>query len=208
LRRIDAVDKASDQLVRQLDEIAETLVVARVAGFAPPLPDAKAALSAVDKLRGQLAVGDVDREYAQGVIDSVSSLIRASKDSLTSAWRAYVAKRIPSPDGLLVLADAFSAVEGASAYATRLRTAIRSVHTYLQQAPSAVAIAKVNELAEEIPRLLQQLVGEKPDVRAFADQLARGGAAIDALTPSVLKWMRDTGFSGSFKIIAGRPAGA
>lgn len=207
LRRIDAVDKASAQLVRQLQELTETVAVARVAGFAPALPDAKEARDVVDKLRGQLAEGDVDREFAQGVIDSVGSLIRGARESLTAAWRTYVGERIPSPDGLLVLADAFSAIEGASAYATRLRTAVRSVHTFLQQAPSADAIAKVNELAGEIPRLLQQLVGAEPDVRAFAEQLARGGAAIDALTPSVLKWMKDAGFAGSFKVVAGRPAG-
>lgn len=207
LRRIDAVDKASAQLVQQLEELTETVAVARMAGFAPPLPDAQAARSAVDTLREQLAEGDVDREFAQGVIDAVGSLIRGAREPLTTAWRTYVEDRIPSPDGLLVLADAFSAVEGASAYATRLRTAIRSVHTFLQQAPSADAIAEVNELAAEIPRLLQHLVGAEPDVRAFAEQLARGGAAIDALTPSVLKWMKDSGFAGSFKVVAGQPAG-
>ncbi len=36
LRRIDAVDKASAQLVQQLQELTETMAVARVAGFAPP----------------------------------------------------------------------------------------------------------------------------------------------------------------------------
>lgn len=207
LRRIDAVDQASAQLVQQLQELTETVAVARLAGFPPPLPDAQAARGAVDTLRGQLAEGDVDREFAQGVIDAIRSLIRGARESLTSAWRTYVEDRIPSPDGLLVLAEAFSAIEGASADAQRLRTAIQSVHTFLQQAPSADAIAEVNELTVEIPRLLQRLVGAEPDVRAFAEQLARGGAAIDRLTPSVIKWMKDSGFSGSFKVVAGRPAG-
>lgn len=206
LRRVDAVDKAAAQLVQQLQAIGATVAVARAAGFAPPLPDPKAVIGEVDALRRQLANGDVDREFAQGVIDSIGVLIRGAKESLTTAWRTYVGDRIPAPDGLLVLADAFSTVEGASTYATQLRTAIRSVHSYLQQAPSVDAIAEVNELAADIPRLLQRLVGAEPDVRAFAEQLARGGAAIEALKPSVLKWMNDSGFAGSFKIVAGRPA--
>jgi hypothetical protein len=207
LRRIDAVDRASAQLAQELQQLTATMAVARAAGFAPQLPDARGASVGVDTLRGQLGNGDVDREFAQGVIDLVRSLIREANESLTIAWRAYVEDRIPSPEGLLVLAEAFNTVEGASDYARRLRTAILSVNASLQQAPSADAIAKVNELAAEIPRLLQQLVGAEPDVRAFAEQLARGGAAMDALTPSVLKWMKDSGFASSFKVVAGRPAG-
>lgn len=207
LRRIEAIDKAADLLLRQLEDLTKTLAVARSAGFAPPSPDAGTAAAEVDALRSQLASGDVDREFAQKVIDSVGSLIRVAKESLSAAWRAYVAERVPSQEGLLVLADAFSAVEGASNHATRLRTATRAVQTFLQQAPSVEAVQKLDELAQEIPQLLQQLVGAEPEVRAFADQLARGGAAIEALTPSVLNWMKETGFVGSFRVVPGRPAG-
>lgn len=207
IQRIYAVDRAAAQLVQQLSELSTTLTVARTAGFAPPLPDVRAAATAVDTLRAQLSEGDVDREFAQSVIDVIGSLIRGAKEALTASWREYVVARVPSAEGLLVLADAFSAVAGASTYATRLRTAIRTVHGFLEQPPSADAVTRVNELAAEIPELLQQLVGAEPEVRAFADQLARGGAAIESLTPSVIKWMRDTGFAKSFKIVAGRPAG-
>jgi hypothetical protein len=207
LRRIDAVDKACDQLVRQLAELTETEGVARGAGFAPPLPEWRDVATSVHGLRRQLAEDDVDREFAQGVIDSIGGLIRAARDSISSAWREYVVARIPSPEGFLVLADTFSAVEGASAYAARLRTSIRSASDLLQRSPTAAAVVKVNELAAEIPQLLQQLVGAEPQVRAFAEQLGRGGAGIEALTPSVLRWMKDSGFLGSFKVVPGRPAG-
>ena len=206
LRRIDAVEKASSELVLQLKYLTETVGVARAAGFVPPLPDAAAARGAVDRLRGQLANGDVDREFAQGVIDSIGSLIREAKESLTTAWRTYVGDRIPSPEGLLVLADAFSAVEGASAFATQPSNSDSRCARFPPTGTFSGCHRKVNELAAEMPHLLQQLVGAEPDVRAFAEQLARGGAGIDALTPSVLKWMEDAGFVGSFKVVAGRPA--
>jgi hypothetical protein len=205
LRRIDAVDRAADSLRRDVDDLKEMLAVTRAAEFAPAMPDPAEVTVAVDSLRDQLERGDVDREFAQEVINSVERLVRVASESLVVAWHGHVADRIPSQEGLLILADAFSDVEGAGTYATRLRAAARSVQSFLQRAPTDDAVSELDRLASEIPQLLQQLVGDQPDVQAFAEQLARGGAAIEALTPPVLQWMQEKGFAGSFKIVPGRP---
>jgi hypothetical protein len=206
LRRIDMVDKAADPLLDQLSDLAKVLAVARSAGFAPPMPDSATTAAAVEALCEQLAGSDVDGEFAQEVIDSIETLVRVANESLSAAWHAYVVERVPSQEGLVVLAQVFSEVEGAGTDAMHLRASTQLVQSYLQQVPSADAISKLDSLAHEIPQLLQRLVGEQSEVREFADQLARGGAAIESLTPSVLKWMKERGFETSFKVVPGSPA--
>ena len=114
---------------------------------------------------------------------------------------------LPGVDGLDTLVSAFRTVRGASLSADELKDAIASAKALPRSAPTPLAIAELDRLSAEIPDLLRDLVGDQPEVRAFAEQLGRGGAPISALTPEVLKWMDERGFGLSFKIVAGAPAG-
>jgi hypothetical protein len=207
LRSLDAVDKATDGLLEQLHDVNEIVVAARQAGFAPTMPDTTDAFAGLGRLAAQLAAVNVDREFAQKVIDTVSAVLRTAYDSLSTAWREYVTSQVPAQAGLIDLAQTFRDVEGATSYARDLHAAAASVQALLKHRPSAEAVRKLDDLAREIPALLQKLVGEEEAVSVFAAQLARGGASIEALTPPVLVWMQDKGFMTSFKIVPGRPPG-
>jgi hypothetical protein len=206
LRSMDAVGKTIDGLLLQLHVLGEVVAAARQAGFAPTMPDVAEATAALRKLAAQLAAVDVDREFAQKVIDKVRAALATADEALTAAWREYVSSRVPGREGLIDLAQAFRDVEGASNDARDLEAAAASVQTLLQRRPSVEAVRRLGELANAIPALLQRLVGAEETVGVFADQLARGGASIEALTPAVLGWMQDKGFMTSFKIVPGRPA--
>jgi hypothetical protein len=207
LRSLDAVREAIDRLLKRLNALAGDLSPARQAGFAPLMPDVTGTARSLGKLAAQLQAGEVDREYAQQVIDAVDGLLRTVQSSLDDAWRGYVISRVPMHEGLAELADTFRTIRGARGKAQELQNAARSVVLLLERQPSADAIEKLQQLAQQIPALLRELVGDDPAVRKFADQLARGGASIEALTPPVLSWMQDKEFINSFRIIPGRPAG-
>jgi hypothetical protein len=205
LRSLDAVDRAIDGLLEQLHDLGEIVVAARQAGFAPTMPDAADAIAGLGRLAAQFVAVNVDREFAQKVIDMVSAVLRTAYDALSIAWREYVTSQVPAQAGLVDLAQTFRDVEGATGYARDLHAAAASLQALLKHRPSAEAVRKLDDLAREIPALLQKLVGEDEAVSAFAAQLARGGASIEALTPPVLIWMQDKGFMTSFKIVPGRP---
>jgi hypothetical protein len=207
LRSLAAVREAIDRLIRELNALAGNLSPARQAGFAPLMPDITGTIRSLGKLGAQLEAGEVDREYAQQVIDSVDGLLRTVQNSLDDAWRGYVTSQVPTHEGLAQLAGTFLTIPGARGKAQQLQTAARSVTLLLEQQPSSDAIEKLHRLAQQIPALLRELVGDDPAVRKFADQLARGGASIEALTPPVLNWMQDMKFINSFKIMPGRPVG-
>jgi len=206
LRSLVGIEEASDALLERLLALGECVSAGRQAGFAPESPDIADGVSRLTTLAAQLEAGEIDREFAQKALDAVSALIREADESLMEAWRDYIAEQVPSPKGLVVLAETFQGVQGATAAARELLTATRSVQALLNQRPSPVAVRTLAQLSSIIPSLLQDIVGEEPQVRQFADELARGGASIKTLTPAVVSWMREKGFGGSFKVVPGRPA--
>jgi hypothetical protein len=206
IRQLAAIEKATNDLLAEFAHLGSVVAAARQAHFVPSMPGCEKEVSGLSCLLDQLAEGEVDREFAQGVIDAVRTLSQTLNLSVTAAWREHVVNRVPTQEGLLVLADAFVQVEGAGAEPARLKAALRTVHELLTKPPSAEALSELDVLAARIPELLGQLVGDDRDVRAFADQLAAGGAAVDKLTPIVLGWMNQKGFQSSFKVVAGRPA--
>jgi hypothetical protein len=207
LRSLSAVRDAIARQIENLDALAGTLSAARQAGFAPPVPDVTGTARSLGKLADQLEAGEIDREYAQAVIDSVDGLLRTVRSSLGDAWRSYVNNRVPMHGGMAELVGTFRTIPEARSKAQELQAATRSLAVLLEGQPSADAIEELHELAQQLPALLRELVGEDPEVREFADQLARGGASIEALTLPVLSWMQDKEFTNSFKIVPGKPAG-
>jgi hypothetical protein len=206
VQSLTGVDRRLGTLLDELDSTASWAASARGAGFVPAPTEVTGTLSNLADLANEAQEGRVDPNQAQGVLDEVRSIAVRVENEIKLAWREHVATRVPSQDGLLVLADAFSHVKGAGQEAARLRSAVTMVQTLLTRAPTEEAVAELDRRAVEIPELLQRLVGDDPDVRAFADQLARGGASIEALTPPILTWMRDKGFADSFKVVPGEPA--
>jgi hypothetical protein len=206
IRGLDAVKKATSRLETQVRELSDVARAARQAGFAPPIVDSEGVISGLAKLRDQLGRGAFDRESAQVALDALQKLVHRANDAIAAGWRQYVVSRLPTPEGLLELARTFIQVEGASTHAQRLRIAAIAVQRVVQQRPTREAVTRLDALSQEIPELLQYLVGEDVEVREFADQLARGGAGIDTLTPAVVEWMHDKGFTNSFKILPGPPA--
>jgi hypothetical protein len=205
VRRLRAIDNSLSAMVEQSGDVMEMLGVARSQSLPLPMPNVESARAAVAQLIDQAGHGDLDAEYAAAADQSIRGLLEELRNSLLLAWRDYVSTRVPAQEGLLLLADALSDVEGVGVSANRLHASLMVAQSLFNQRPSYEAVAKLDALSSEIPELVQALVGDDAEVRAFAEQLAAGGAGLETLTASVQSWIDERGIRGSFKIVPGRP---
>lgn len=206
LRLLSQMDELVGELVSQVASWSALVAVGRGAGFGAPDADAavQAALAAAESVQIK-AEGDEDRERGRRAVAALTRALRDSVVSITAAWRDHVANASPGARGLEALAKAFAEVPAAAVHARELQDVLTALNAMPMQLPTAVSAERLRDLSARVPELLALLVGDDPEVRAFADSLARGGAAIHQITPGVVAWMKNAGFTGSFKVVAGQP---
>ena len=151
---------------------------------------------------------------AESDMDEIESLQRdvrtqmaQLKDQISMQWQELVKRRVPGREGLKDLVETFRSIGEAGDLASELGRIVINIGRLSRAGPSIEAVEQLDEYASRLPEVLEQLVGEDQAVRSFASLVARGGAPIDGLTPTVREWMQAKGFESSFKVVAGRPAG-
>jgi hypothetical protein len=127
------------------------------------------------------------------------------KSAATSSWRELVDRKVPQRQGLMGLANTYLQLDPADTVAQQLRDAVVAVQQLADAPPSMEALQLLDQLATQIPQLSRDLVGDATTVRSFVERVARGGAALDSLTPEVARWIEAKGFERVFKIVLGEP---
>jgi hypothetical protein len=116
---------------------------------------------------------------------------------------------MPGLDNLNLLAEMLSQMGADRLEAANLRKGVMELRALSRRLPDASAPSKAAAAVDVIYPALTVLVGDSDahnDVRHFVETVARGGAHVRALTPTVKDWMRRSGLEEAFKIDAGRPA--
>ena len=139
------------------------------------------------------------------LIVDVRAQVSTVQSSITIAWRELVDHKVPQRQGLDNLAEIFRQLDASSSLAIELKQAVATAEQLAGAQPSVAALERLDAVAERIPFLLRDLVGDDAGVRAFAEKLARGGAPLESLTPEVTRWIEAKGFQQSFKIVPGEP---
>ncbi|MCQ3813595.1 MAG: hypothetical protein KTU85_04145 [Acidimicrobiia bacterium] len=129
------------------------------------------------------------------------------RDEISMEWQALVERRVPAQEGLKDLVETFHSIGGANDLVSELARIENNIRKLNRSGPSIEALEQLDQYASRLPEVLEQLVGEDQAVRSFASLVARGGAPIDGLTPTVREWLQAKGFETSFKIVAGHPVG-
>lgn len=206
LRLLSQMDDVVGELTTVAASWSALVAVARGTGFGAPdsVAAVQVALAAAESVEIKTE-GDAEQERGRRAIAALTRALRDSVMSITAAWREHVASASPGARGLEPLAKAFAEVPAAAVRARELQDVLTALNAMPMQSPNAASAERLRKLSARVPELLALLVGDDPEVRAFADSLARGGAAIDQITPGVLAWMRTAGFTGSFKVVAGQP---
>lgn len=202
--------KRIEESVSQLYTIVEstvTLVSAALdAGVDVPIAGLRQAATELKAISTRAAKGEVDGSAVDRVVIEVRSQITSIQAAVSVEWRELVDRKVPQREGLARLADTFRQLDASSPLAAELRNALASARDLASGTPSLAALTSLETIARRVPELLRDLFGDDPNVRTFADELARGGARLDALTPEVVSWIRSRGFDRSFKVVPGEPA--
>jgi hypothetical protein len=195
------------ELVEELEAVNGLVTGGSAAGFTPKLE-----AQADDILQSLTALGEssnqglLDGPQTQKVIDAVRSAANTTRTAYALHWRDHVISRVPNLDGLEELASVFTQVGGDRAAIANLKSAVVQLRELVNSAPTAKSLSVLDDIARDVPEALKHLVGENSQVRAFAEDIARGGASVDSLTGPVHAWMKERGFDQSFKIVPGRPS--
>lgn len=148
----------------------------------------------------RLKLADLDR-----LLTDVRAEVAGVQSQVKIGWIELVDKKVPGRDGLGALAESFRLLGGVSELATELRQSLSALQQVRSATPSVEQLNRLNALADRIPTIVRDLVGDDATVRAFADKVARGGAGLASLTPEVLDWLKEKGLEKSFKIVPGSP---
>lgn len=207
LRVLQQLDEVVGELATQASSWSNLVAVGRGAGFGAPEADSAvlAALATAQAVEIKADGEAQGQERRRRAIAAVTTALRESVSMITTAWREHVASAAPGARGLEALAKAFAEVPAAAARARELQAVLIELNAMPLKPPNAASADRLRALSAQVPELLAFLVGDDPEVRAFANSLARGGAAVDQITPGVLAWMTSAGFAGSFKVVAGQP---
>ncbi len=148
---------------------------------------------------------ELDARALEQLAMDMRSEAESVKSAATSSWRELVDRRIPQRQGLTGLANTYLRLDPGDMLAQQLRHAVVAAQQLADTPPSTGALQRLDQLATQIPQLSRDLVGDAPSVRSFVEGVARGGAALDSLTPEVARWIDSKGFERVFKIILGEP---
>ncbi len=211
MNRLRVLNQINDLVVELASEAAswsDLVAVGRGAGFGGSEADNDVKVALVSALLIEVkADGDGQgQEHMRRVIAALIKALRESAANITAAWREHVSSAAPGARGLEAVAKTFAGFPAAADDARELQVVLDQLSAMPRERPSFAAEAQLRALAAQVPELLTKLVGEDPEVLAFADSLARGGAAISQITDAVTEWMQSQGFAGSFKVVAGPPA--
>ena len=207
LRLLAQFDDVVRELATQVASWSSLVAVGRGAGFGAPEAGVAVQAALLPAMTVEVRAEDDGQglERRRRVITTLTTALRDSVASVGAAWREHVAGAAPGATGLETLAKAFADVPAASARARELLGVLAELNALPLKPPTASSAERLRTLSARVPELLALLVGNDPEVRSFADSLARGGAAIDQITPAVVAWMTSAGFAGSFKVVAGQP---
>jgi hypothetical protein len=148
---------------------------------------------------------EVDGPALERLAMDVRTEAASVKSAATGSWRELVDRRIPQRQGLTALANTYLQLDPGDTLAQQLRQAVVAAQQLANMPPSIEALQRLDQLAAQIPQLSRDLVGDAPSVRSFIERVARGGAALDSLTPEVGRWIESKRFEGVFKIVLGEP---
>ncbi|SRR5258708_5592341 len=202
LRRIEST---LDQVMPLVIEAVSLVGAAAVSGLSIKTDGLASVRDRITAATRRADQGDVDVPTLEQLLLDVRTEVESVKSTATISWHELVDRRIPQRQGLTRLADTYLQLDPGNGLAKELRHAVGAAEQLTNMRPSSEALQRLEQLATRIPQLLRDLVGEDPDVRAFAERVARGGAGLDSLTPEVVSWIALKGFERSFKIVPGEP---
>ena len=203
LKRIEA---SVSQLFSVVAATGKLVDAAVGAGIDVPIAGLQSLAGPLDEVAAKAANREVDGSAVDRLVIDIRSQLTTIQGAITISWRDLVDRKVPQREGLMRLAETFRQLDASSRLATELRTALVAARDLAGSPPTLTGLNTLESIAERVPKLLRDLVGDDPNVRLFADELARGGASVDALTPAVIAWIRARGFDRSFKIVPGEPA--
>lgn len=206
--QVTQLKRIEDSVSQLLSVVAATgkLVDAAVgAGVDVPVAGLRALAPGLAEVAAKAANREVDGSAVDRLVIDVRNQLTSIQGAIAVSWRELVDRKVPQREGLMRLAETFRQLDASSRLASELRTALAAARNLAVSPPSLTALNTLEAIAERVPQLLRELVGDNPDVRTFAEELARGGASVDSLTPEVMAWIRSKGFERSFKVIPGEP---
>jgi DnaJ-domain-containing protein 1 len=140
----------------------------------------------------------------------VSNVAHDAAETVANAWKGFVDSCMPGLEGLDSLADTLGDVRADRSQVAILKKGVADLRAAARRVPDESAPGQVGEAVDAIQAALTALTGVSDGhdaaVRLFLQGVARGGAHVQALTPTVRDWMRSSGIERSFRIVAGEPA--
>jgi hypothetical protein len=229
LRRVDRAleDHAhADRTTRTVESL--TNLEKQLSPYIEDLRQTVAAFGALDRVRRPaerpktLALAAACREAAELVRQSksqprdlprllrnINDIVNTAKVTARDIWREFIDARIPGLDSLNSLAEMLSQMGADRLQVANLRKGVTDLRALSRRLPDASAPSQASAAVDIIYPALTVLLGDTDtdnEVRHFVEIVARGGAHVRALTPTVEDWLRHSGLENSFKIVAGRPA--
>ncbi|HEU0301502.1 MAG TPA: hypothetical protein VFR37_18730 [Longimicrobium sp.] len=198
--------------VTRLEPLVATWRVLRAHGIPVQSPAARvqAALARVDEARSQYRADPLSvlENWYRPASDALQAVCRDVDAELRSAWRRYVAGRIPSVNADLL--DVLQQVPTFRHPVEVIRQRLRELRDQQEQLPaSAAALEAVDRRVSEIDAAWHKLTSDEVPsaVIEFLRQAGVGGAPLSLLTDEVRDWLVSRRIDTSFRIRLGGERG-
>jgi hypothetical protein len=202
------LQKQLSPYVESLVEIVAALDILSEVNQSVERPDTRTAITACRKAAELVRQNKSEPQDLPRTLQLITNGVKTANATALDAWGEAISSRMPGIDGLNKLADTLSQLGADKSELSKLRAAASDLRQVSRQLPGKSAPAQVSKAVGAIHAALGILLGgtDNEEVRHFVEAVARGGAHVRNLTPTVAKWMHHNEIEGSFMIVAGKPA--